>query len=241
MIETFVALIFAHVLADYLLQPAWMVARKRNPGILLAHGAVVLAVSMAALGRVDAWQVLALGAAHLVIDAVKTYVVRDTLATHLADQAAHVASVLVVAFWAPGLWASGVWAEAPPVVLHLMILGAGFLVATRAGAFAIARLMAAQTAPGANSEGLPKGGTMIGLLERGLIFVLILAGQAAGIGFLIAAKSILRFGTVNENRAASEYVIIGTLASFGWAITVTLATLALRDLLPPLEIGRLRP
>ncbi len=241
MIETFVALIFAHVLADYLLQPAWMVARKRNPGILLAHGAVVLAVSMAALGRVDAWQVLALGAAHLLIDAVKTYAVRDTLATHLADQAAHVASVLAVAFWAPGLWALGVWADAPPVVLHLMILGAGFLVATRAGAFAIARLMAAQTAPGANSEGLPKGGTMIGLLERGLIFVLILAGQAAGIGFLIAAKSILRFGTVNENRAASEYVIIGTLASFGWAITVTLATLALRDLLPPLEIGGLRP
>lgn len=241
MIETFVALLFTHVLADYVLQPAWMVARKRDPGILLAHGAVVLALSMAAVGRVDAPAVLVLGAAHLVIDAIKTWAVRDSLATHLADQALHIASILAVSYWVPGLWASGIWGDAPPLVLHLMVLTTGLIVATRAGAFAIARLMAAQVAPGANSEGLPKGGMMIGLLERGLIFVLILAGQAAGIGFLIAAKSILRFGTVNENRAASEYVIIGTLASFGWAILVTLATLALRDLLPPLEIAGAKP
>jgi len=241
MIETFVALTFAHVLADYVLQPGWMVARKRDPGIMLAHVAVVLMISMAALGRVDAPEVLALGAAHLAIDAVKTYAVRDSLATHLADQAAHIATVLAVTAWAPDLWASGHWADAPTVVLHLMVLISGLLVATRAGAFAIARLMAAQTAPGANSEGLPEGGRIIGLLERGLIFVLILAGQAAGIGFLIAAKSILRFSAVNENRAASEYVIIGTLASFGWAIVVTLATLALRDALPALEIAAAQP
>ncbi len=241
MIETFAALLFAHVLADYVLQPGWMVARKRDPGILLAHVAVVLALSMAAVGRVDAPEVLVLGAAHLVIDAVKTWAVRDTLATHLADQAAHVASIAAVAFWAPGLWASGVWAGAPAILLDLMVLVGGFMVATRAGAFAIARLMATQLPLQSDTEGLPKGGFTIGLLERGLIFVLILAGQAGGIGFLIAAKSILRFGAVNENRAASEYVIIGTLASFGWAIAVTLATLALRDALPTLEITSARP
>ncbi len=246
MIETFVALLFAHVVADYVLQPAWIVARKHDPRILLTHVAVVLAVSMAAIGRVDAPAVLALGAAHLVIDAIKTWAVRDSLATHLADQAAHVASIAAVAFWAPalwqsGLWASGIWGNAASVVPHLMVLVAGFIVTTRAGAFAIARLMATHLPPQSDTDGLPKGGLTIGLLERGLIFVLILAGQAAGIGFLIAAKSILRFGTVSENRAASEYVIIGTLASFGWAISVTLATLALRDLLPVLEIGATRP
>ena len=241
MIETFVALLFAHVLADYLFQPGWMAARKRDPGILLAHAAVVLALAMAAVGRVDSPAILALGAAHLVIDAIKTWVFRSSLTAHLADQAAHLATVLAVAIWQPDLWSSGLWGDAPPMVLHGMVLAAGFILATRAGAFAIAGLMQSQTAPGANEDGLPKGGRMIGLLERGLIFVLVLAGQAAGIGFLIAAKSILRFGTVNENRAASEYVIIGTLASFGWAIVVTLATLALRDLLPPLEIALVRP
>lgn len=241
MIETFVALLFAHVLADYLFQPGWMAARKREPGILLAHAAMVLALAMAAIGHVDSPAILALGAAHLVIDAIKTWVVRSSLTAHLVDQSAHLATVLAVAIWQPDLWASGLWAGAPPIVLHAMVLAAGLILATRAGAFAIAGLMQSQTTPEANSGGLPKGGRMIGLLERGLIFVLIVAGQAAGIGFLIAAKSILRFGTVNENRAASEYVIIGTLASFGWAIVVTLATLALGDLLPPLEIVLSRP
>lgn len=59
---------------------------------------------------------------------------------------------------------------------------------------------------------------MIGLLERGLIFALILLGQPGGVGLLIAAKSILRFGAVKDDRALSEYVIIGTLASFAWAL-----------------------
>ena len=49
-------------------------------------------------------------------------------------------------------------------------------------------------------------------------------------------KSILRFGTVKDDRRVSEYVIIGTLASFGWAILWASATAALLDLLPPLGI-----
>ena len=68
---------------------------------------------------------------------------------------------------------------------------------------------------------------MIGLLERALIFLMVLAGQPAGIGFLIAAKSVLRFDTASKDQRASEYVIIGTLASFGWALLVSFATLSL--------------
>ena len=67
------------------------------------------------------------------------------------------------------------------------------------------------------------GGKWIGLLERALIFVLIMAAEFQAIGFLIAAKSILRFQYAKE-RSHSETVIIGTLASFGWAIVISLAT-----------------
>ena len=56
-------------------------------------------------------------------------------------------------------------------------------------------------------------------------------------GFLIAAKSILRFDSANrDDRMASEYIIIGTLASFGWAMAVAWATLALLSALPPIGI-----
>lgn len=73
-------------------------------------------------------------------------------------------------------------------------------------------------------KGLVDGGKWIGLLERTLIFVLIMAGELQAIGFLIAAKSILRF-QYSKERSHSETVIIGTLASFGWAIVVTWGTI----------------
>ena len=82
---------------------------------------------------------------------------------------------------------------------------------------------------------------MIGLLERGLIYLMFIAGQPAGIGFLIAAKSILRFDAASNN-AKAEYVIIGTLASFSWAIAISILILtinnglngtALLEIIPP--------
>jgi len=237
MIETFVALAFAHVMADYVFQTGWMVERKKDPGILLAHIALVAMLAMAAIGRMDAPEILALGAAHLMIDAVKTYLLPDTLYWHIADQIAHFASVAAVAIYAPTLWATGMWQDCT-TILHAMLLFAGLIFATRAGRFAIEKLMTAQAQTSTPETGLPKGGLTIGYLERGLIYALMLGGLSASIGFLIAAKSILRFGAVSEDRSASEYVIIGTLASFGWAILVTLVVMKLQSMLPPLEIGR---
>ena len=70
---------------------------------------------------------------------------------------------------------------------------------------------------------------------------MILGGLPEGIGFLIAAKSVLRFGTVREEAKLSEYVIIGTLASFGWALLAAWATIALLSRLPPLGIPSFPP
>ena len=72
--------------------------------------------------------------------------------------------------------------------------------------------------------------------ERGLIFLLLMVGQPTGVGFLIAAKSVLRFDTTAKDQSAGEYVIIGTLASFGWALLCAYGTLALLAHLPPLGI-----
>ena len=234
MIETLTALLFAHIIADFVLQPGWMVARKKDPGIFLAHIAVVILAAMAATGRADAPELLIIGAAHLVIDAAKTYLAPQGLAAFLGDQAAHLVSILAVTLYNPGLWQSGIWAGYGGFLPHAMVLLAGFVLATRAGGFAVGMLMTpwAESAP----EGLPNGGKLIGLLERGLIFVLVHVGLASGIGFLIAAKSILRFDTTTK-QPVGEYVIIGTLASFGWAVSVAFATKALLGALPPLEIA----
>lgn len=243
MTETFTALLVAHVLADFLFQPGWMVARKREPLTFVSHGVVVLILSQAATGQVAAPALLGLTLAHMAVDAAKLRFGRG-IGGFLADQAAHLATIAATALLAPGLWATGFWATGIPAgagftatgALGAAVVAAGFLLATRAGSFAVGLLMAGLAA-GAPPEGLPRGGLTIGLLERGLIYVLMLAGQPEVIGFLIAAKSILRFGAVNAadpagNRAASEYIIIGTLASFGWAILAALGVQALVAALP---------
>ena len=56
-------------------------------------------------------------------------------------------------------------------------------------------------------------GRTIGALERALALTLVLLGEDAAIGWIIAAKSLARFKAL-EDREFAEYFLIGTLASF---------------------------
>lgn len=239
--ETLAALLLAHTLADFVFQTRWMVVNKRQFSGLFAHGGVVLLTLIAATGSLDP-ALLWLTALHMATDALKARA-PGGLGPFMADQAMHLAAVMALALWLPGLFASGLWAGTPALP-GLMALGAGAILATRAGGFAIGFLMApfaAKLPPAVTAESLPGAGRVIGLLERGLIFALILLGQPEGVGLLIAAKSILRFGAVKDDRALSEYVIIGTLASFAWALLVGYATHALLTALPPLGFLPAKP
>lgn len=229
MSETLAALFLAHVLADFLFQTKTMAEDKRHPGRLALHGLIVLATAALATGSASPW-LLALAAAHLAIDLAKSLAPRGILA-FLADQAAHGATLLLLAPLIPMAW--------PDPAPALMALAAGGLLATRAGGFAVGLLMEpyAEAVP----VGLTGAGRVIGNLERGLIFLLVLSGQTQNIGFLIAAKSVLRFGTVAEDRKVSEYVIVGTLASVSWALLATLLTVTLLSHLPALGIPDLLP
>lgn len=243
MTETFAALLLAHALADFLLQPARMAqgkaqVTKRLPLWLLAHGAVVLATAAVATGGLHP-ALLALALAHVAIDLSKTLSRQSGVSAFMADQAAHLVTLAATAALVPQIWAQGLWVQFTPLPA-LMALLAGLVLATRAGGFAIGMLMAPWT-ESIRLDGLPGGGRTIGLLERGLIFVMVMGGLPEGIGFLIAAKSVLRFGTVKEEAKLSEYVIIGTLASFGWAMLAAWGTLALMAKLPPLGIPVFTP
>lgn len=247
MIETAVALVLAHVLADFVLQTDATVAAKRRPAVFAGHLGVVTAASWAALGfPLAPAPVLAIALAHALTDAAKLAWVgrcrrlgRDPgFAAFATDQAAHLAAVAVIAALWPAAWAGGLWA-APGLIERLpflarapeaMALAAGLVGAVWAGGYAVRELMRGlkdlPDDPEAD-DSLPNGGQLIGRLERLMILMLMVAGQPEGIGLLIAAKSILRFNELAadaSDRRASEYVIIGTLASFAWAIGVGLAT-----------------
>ena len=72
----------------------------------------------------------------------------------------------------------------------------------------------------ASLKGLPNAGKWIGYLERILILTFIFTGNIEGVGFLLAAKSVFRFGELNRAKdiKTTEYVLIGTFTSFTIAI-----------------------
>jgi len=61
---------------------------------------------------------------------------------------------------------------------------------------------------------LPNAGKLIGITERLIALTLVILGQYEALGLIIAAKSILRFNATQK----SEYVLVGTLLSFGIAV-----------------------
>ncbi|MCL7763872.1 DUF3307 domain-containing protein [Polaribacter sp. Z014] len=71
-----------------------------------------------------------------------------------------------------------------------------------------------------NDDSLAKAGRYIGILERLFVFTFVITNHWEAIGFLLAAKSVFRFGdlTSSKDRKLTEYILIGTLLSFGIAI-----------------------
>ena len=77
----------------------------------------------------------------------------------------------------------------------------------------------------ADDRGLPAAGKLIGRLERFLILLFVYSDTLTGVGFLLTAKSVFRFGDAkdDETHRRTEYYLIGSLASFTLAIVLGFA------------------
>lgn len=193
---------------------------------------------------------------HLAMDAYKARRMVDDAKSFCIDQAIHIAVIIVLAWLCPRVVEDGLWGwilkDNIGWFYVAMTLVSGVILTVPAGGILIGKLtepirkeleenpIVLMQNPGQKSsvgddkvssdaylvEGLENGGKHIGWLERFLTLLLILIGQPSGIGFLIAAKSVLRFGEIKEakHRKLAEYIIIGTFLSFGWALTIAVFT-----------------
>lgn len=240
MLDTVLALITAHLIADFPLQSDWLLTHKRNPLVLLLHIAIVTLVTAALLGAAPLSLLAILAVTHLTMDAVKVHAMKDTLASFFADQVVHLIVIGGLAALYADTFAGGLWSRLSSDWLQnfqaAMCLIAGLILSLQTGAIIIKKA----TQPfldqiGPEIEGLHHGGSYIGVLERALVLLMVLINQPAGVGFLITAKSILRFGDVKDShqRKLTEYVIIGTFLSFGWGLLVAALTqIGLKHWLP---------
>ncbi len=106
--------------------------------------------------------------------------------------------------------------------IDLIIYGIILLIATVGGHyFSIEILKKFKRQMTENDEGLMDAGKVIGYLERILIVFSAMIGEYSLIGFMITAKSIVRFEEFTDRKFA-EYYLIGTFVSISFALLTVL-------------------
>jgi hypothetical protein len=243
-LHLFVILLLAHLLGDFPLQFRWIRQQKKHWPARLIHSAVHAVLAYVLIANWNLWLVAAItGVSHYLIDwglfSEKSKIFRG----QIVDQALHLIVIGGVTAYATAQSASlPVWfALQPAIAWDLVVVLNAVILLIPLGGNLIGGFMAPfqgqldnhysklthsnSTNGKSPVKGLEDGGKVIGYLERLLILVFIVANQYAGIGFLIAAKSVFRFGEFkeSENRMEAEYIIIGTFASFLYAIVISQA------------------
>ncbi|OCK49878.1 hypothetical protein BA768_06410 [Chryseobacterium sp. CBo1] len=222
----FIQLILAHLLGDFILQPNSWVADKENHKLkspyLYYHVLIHTALSFIFLWDIKLWWVAILvGVSHFIIDACKLSFQNNLTKKRwfFIDQALHVAVIGIVS-----LCFNEFDFEFLKNQEFLKIIMGTLFLTTPASIFI--KILLSSWTPVAEEEGsvqtesLSSAGKYIGILERLLVFTFIVVDHWEGVGFMVAAKSVFRFSDLAQakQRKLTEYVLIGTLLSFGIAV-----------------------
>jgi hypothetical protein len=115
-----------------------------------------------------------------------------------------------------------------------VVVTAGGLASVFLGGAGIALLLApfADRARPTGTEELARAGLLIGWLERALLYGFVVAGASTGVAVVVAAKSLARLPSLNEEDRFAEYFLIGTLASVIVAVGIGVAVRAILGLSP---------
>lgn len=230
-----IKIILAHLIGDFLLQPSQWVLEKeqlklKSPKLylhIIIHGALVFLL----IWNWTAWPiVLSIMVFHLAIDSLKLYAQRaeSKAKWFVIDQLLHVASLMLIwhIFTDNNLNISTFIND--PSTLGLITL---LLFITLPTSILLTNLLHrwSDSIPSQSDKSLQDAGKYIGILERLFVFTFIVSGHWEAVGFLLTAKSVFRFGDLKKSkeRKLTEYILIGTLLSFGIAMLAGLVYLSL--------------
>jgi hypothetical protein len=229
-----VTLIIGHLVSDFFLQPmSWVNDRnthhfkaKKLYLHVLVHG-VVSAVILALWEYSYGWQQLstvllstaAIMLSHYLIDIAKSYSSKGVV-PFLLDQIAHIAVIIALCIYITDNQSLIAYVSALATNPKVLWVVCGYLIILSPSAVFIRMMLERLTANFSSEGSLPLAGQSIGMIERVLMLSFILLDQFAGLGFLLAAKSVFRFGdlSASKDKKLTEYVMLGTLLS----VSVTL-------------------
>ncbi|KIA88316.1 DUF3307 domain-containing protein [Kaistella jeonii] len=223
----FIPLILAHLLGDFILQPnSWVADKEQKRGgsiYLYIHILLHTVLAFLFLWNFNLWWIaLIIGVTHFLIDwaKLKFQAPKTKRTWFFIDQIAHILVIVAISiFYFPyfkwedffnpenlKLFTAFVFLSVPSSILIKTIISIWTPITIEHSKL--------------QTESLVNAGKYIGILERLLVFVFILVNHWEGVGFMIAAKSVFRFSDLAEakQRKLTEYVLIGTLLSFGIAV-----------------------
>ncbi len=245
MTELLILLLVAHFIGDFYAQPlSWVNCRNKNhyksKGLalhFLVHTLLYFIVTIiTALPILQALTVVVIiSTSHLITDLWKSYR-KNILVYFLIDQLIHI--IIICAVWA---YVAGfsinqalLFGQSLLTTKNLIIASA-YLLVCKPASILISIALKKHTddlsttnnddinkPSSAKNSGLISAGAWIGYIERCLAVSFIFMGQFAGIGFLVATKTIFRFGdlTKNKDMKLTEYMMLGTLISYAIALFV---------------------
>ncbi len=219
----FFKLILSHLLGDFLLQPdSWVRAKEKHKlkaWQLYAHTFIHFALPVLLILDVSfiKWAFL-IALSHFITDFLKLFFQHDHSKRiwFFTDQAIHISVIIII-------WFLSLNIETPPFseINEFYFILITFIYALTQPVSAMIRFIISKWTPDTgDNDSLKNAGSYIGLLERLFVFTFIVTNNWEAIGFLLAAKSVFRFGDLKESkdRKLTEYVMIGTFISFGIAL-----------------------
>ncbi|MFA5403830.1 MAG: DUF3307 domain-containing protein [Ignavibacteria bacterium] len=221
-------LLTAHFLGDFFLQTKSWVEDKNKKKIksfyLYSHCVIHgLLVYLLLFDFANIWVPAIIIISHLILDILKIYLQKDDSFGLIVDQFMHFIVILVI--W---IIASNQFNQIYNLIENftldkrLWLILSSYLFITRPASIIIIKFMEKWKNENFNKNSLKDAGEWIGYFERFLTLTFILLGQFGVVGFLLAAKSVFRFGDLKETNEIkfTEFVLVGTLASFSLVIIV---------------------
>lgn len=229
MISFLLKTLIAHILGDFVFQPDhWIKDKQLKKGkskFLYLHIAIHAGLLLMLFQfNIEFWLAfLFIPISHYIIDIIKIYLEKRINSRYLftIDQLAHLAVILGFSwYYYPGLLALNIQLSNATLLLLLSIILLTYGVAV----FIKVIMSKWDLLEDSDKDSLSKAGKYIGILERLFVFSFVVMQEWQAIGFLIAAKSVFRFGDLSraKDRKLTEYILIGTLLSFGFAILIGL-------------------
>lgn len=206
-----------HLIADFWLQPSSWVSHKKENGWkskkLIVHTLIASFLPVAFTLELKLWWfVPIIFLTHYAIDVVKSKV-KQNLWVFLADQLLHIGILWILATFFTEI-------TIPESIHHFWTYACGFILITNPLGILTGMFLKSVTKSESNTVQL-NASAWIGIFERILIIIFVTTGQIQAIGFLVAAKSVFRFGEVQKDgNQKAEYFLLGTLVSFTMAIVV---------------------